>query len=75
MKYTALKFPIPKRYMSGMPLPSMISISQVERGLKGAASVLVVALKHGLGGEVVHLCPDVALQPAQEAFDLLVWKL
>jgi hypothetical protein len=32
--------------------------------------VLVVALQFGLGREVLHLCAQVALQPAQETLDL-----
>jgi hypothetical protein len=37
--------------------------------------MLVVAMDLGLGAEIVHLGPKVALQPAQEALDLLVWRL
>jgi len=37
--------------------------------------VLVVALQFGLGREVLHLCAQVALQPAQEALDLLLLLL
>jgi hypothetical protein len=36
-KYTVLKFPIRKRYMGGLPLPLMISISQPARGLNGSS--------------------------------------
>ena len=37
--------------------------------------MLVVAMDLGLGAEIVHLGPEVALQPAQEALDLLVLRL
>ena len=34
--------------------------------------MLVVALQLRLGGEVLHFCSHESLQPAQEAFDLLL---
>ena len=37
--------------------------------------MLVVALDLGLGREVLHLGPHVALQPAREALDLLLLLL
>ena len=37
--------------------------------------MLVVALDLGLGREVLHLGPDVALQPAQKALDLMLLLL
>jgi hypothetical protein len=41
-----------------------------EHRQKALVIVLVVALKLCLGREVLDLCAQVALQPAQEAFDL-----
>ena len=37
--------------------------------------MLIIALDLGLGREVVHLGPEVTLQPAQEALDLLLLLL
>ena len=42
----------------------------LEHRQKAIVIVLVVALQFGLGREVLDLCAQVALQPAQEALDL-----